>query len=331
MSCHISRKSFLVVSTLIASSAGIGSLAFADPLPNEELKFYQSPLNGAPPPIYPVGATPQPGDIVVPFQGQDILSTVFSTPSSGTAQGNMAADDFSDNNPLPIGHITWWGSYIDGTDPSAAPLVQQFQISLYTDVPGAVGTANTFSHPGTLIATQVVNAGPLSYSSGTFSASPLPPGSSGAPLAPGDSPLVQYNAELNWLQNPFPDAFNGNVEWLSIVALEPADTAPTFEWGWHDRDWGISDPLAAPGFDTAAPPYHGGDDAVTGSYNGNPSLVGGFVPQDYNPQYDGAESSMDLAFALYTVPTSVPEPASIGLLGLTIPMLLARRRGKQTH
>jgi hypothetical protein len=330
MSRRSSRKSLLVVSSIVASSIGAGSLAVADPLPNEELKFYQSPLNGAPPPIYPVGASPQPGDIIVPFQGQDILSTAFQTPGGG-AQGNMAADDFSDNNPLPIGHISWWGSYINGTNPGAAPLVQQFQISLYSDVPQVVGTTASFSHPGTLIATQTVTqstTGMLTYSDGEFTDKLVPPGTNGAP-APGDSPLIEYNAELNWLQNPFPDATNGNVFWLSIVALEPSVSSPQYEWGWHDRDWGISDPLAGPGFEMAAPPYHGGDDAVTGSYNGDPSLVGGYVPQFYNPNFDGIGSSMDLSFALYTVP--VPEPASLGLLGLTIPLLLARHRGKRSN
>jgi hypothetical protein len=329
MSRVASRRSILAVSAIVASNIGIGSLAPADPLPNEQLKFYQSPLDDAPPGIYPVGATPQPGDNPAPFPGQDINSTAITT-SAGGNQGNMVADDFSDFNPLPIGHVTWWGSYLNNTNPGGAPLVDEFQISLYQNVPAVAGTTSSFSHPGTLIATQTVTqstTGTLSYSDGEFTAKPVPLGTSGVPPVPTDSGLIEYNAELNWQQIAFPDAFNGNVEWLSIVALVPPSNAgaPTLDWGWHDRDWGISDPLAGPtpfGGESPNPPYHFLDDAVTGAYNNG--IAGGYAPLDYNPTYDGAETSMDMAFALYTTP--VPEPVSVGLLGLTIPMLLARRR-----
>ncbi len=327
MSRRRNRTSVLVVSSMITSAMGIGSLAFADPLPNEQLKFYQSPLNDAPPGVYPVGATPLPTDNPAPFPGQDIVSTAITT-SAGGNQGNMAADDFSDFNPMNIGHITWWGSYLDDTNPSGAPLVQQFQISLYSNVPAVAGTTATFSHPGTLIATQTVTqstTGTLAYSDGEFTAKPVPAGQSNVPPPAGESGLIQYNAELNWQQIAFPDAFNGNIEWLSIVALvPPTTTTPTLDWGWHDRDYGIADPLAAPtpeGSETPYP-YHFLDDAVNGSYNNG--VAGGYSPLDYNPNFDGIGSSMDLAFALYTTP--VPEPASIGLLALSIPALLARRR-----
>ena len=71
--------------------------------------------------------------------------------------------------------------------------------------------------------------------------------------------------------------------------------------------------------------YHFLDDAISGAFAG-PSSVGGFGPLDYSPQFDGVNGSMDMAFALYTVPTSVPEPATLGLLGMTVPALLMRRR-----
>jgi hypothetical protein len=332
MSRRTSRKSVLVASSIFTSAIGICSMAPGDPLPNEQLKFYQSPLDDGPPGVYPVGAPPLPTDNPAPFPGQDIDSTAILT-SVGGNQGNMAADDFSDFNPADIGHVTWWGSYLDNTNPSGAPLVQEFQISLYSNVPSVAGTTASFSHPGTLIATQTVTqstTGTLTYSDGEFTAKPVAPGTSNVPPPAGESGLIQYNAELNWQQIAFPDAFNGNIEWLSIVALVPPTTSsPTLEWGWHDRDYGIADPLAGPtpeGMETPYP-YHYLDDAVQGAYNNG--VAGGYSPLDYNPNFDGIGSSMDLAFALYTTP--VPEPATLGILGLSFPMLLARRHRQTTR
>jgi hypothetical protein len=305
------------------ATAGMNSFVSADPLPGEQLKFFQSPLDDAPPGIYPVGATPLPTDTPAPFPGQDVNSTLFQT-TAGGVQGNVVADDFSDFNPLPIGHVTFWGSYLGDSDPSGAPLVNAFQISLYTDVPAVVGTSANFSHPGTLIAMQTVTAGALTPSSGTFTATPVPPGASKVPPPAGESGLIEYNAELNWQQTNFPDATNGNVEWISIAALVPP--TGSVEWGWHDRDYGIADPFAGPtpnGGETPYP-YHFLDDAVMASDNNG--VIGGYAPQLYNPNFDGIGSSMDMAFALYTVP--VPEPATIGLLGLVMPALMMRRRAK---
>ena len=323
----VQNRSIGITTFGVLASLGIGSFAWGDPLPNEQLKFYQSPLNDAPPGIYPVGATPLLTDTPEPFPGQDELSTAYSNAATGGFQGTMVADDFSDSNPLPIGHITFWGSYMNGTNANGTDPVTAFQISLYTDVPAALGSSADFSHPGTLIATQTVTqALSLSYSSGTFTAAPVAPGTSNKlPPPPGDSGLIEYNAELNWQNITFPDATNGNVEWLSIVALAPSSTAP-IDWGWHDRDYGIADPYAPAGDETSPAPYHFLDDAVSGVFGGDPSTVGGFAPLDYNPQFDGVNSSMDMAFALYTIPTSVPEPATLGMLGLTVPALLMRRR-----
>jgi hypothetical protein len=334
-SLSIESRFALLVPAALAACIGLGTTASADPLPGEQLKFYQSPLNGGPPGVYPVGATKLPTDTPAPFLGHDELSTATVSPTGVGFTGTMMADDFLDNNPNPIGHITFWGSYMNGTDPGPNGLgVQQFQISLYTDVPaiGSPASPNFVpSHPGTLLATQVVHSGALTPSSGTFTQTLVPPNGLGA-LQPGDSPLYQYNAELDWRQVNFPDAFAQNtavpdpIEWLSIVALDaPTAGAVPLAWGWHDRDYGISDPFAAPGFDTPFP-YHGGDDAVSGTFVDNSAGVqsGNYAAQSYIPNYDGISSSKDLAFALYTTP--VPEPLTASMLALAAPALLMRRR-----
>jgi hypothetical protein len=356
----LQTRSIVTATFGILATLGIGSFASADPLPGETLKFYQSPLNGGPPGVYPVQAVPQAVDQPAPFLGQDIESTATTTDPNDpqTYTGKMAADDFLDTNPNPIAHVTFWGSYLEGTDPGTAGTgVQKFRITLYQDIPavGTPGTTNYIpSQPGTPIVSQTVNLvnGPLASSSATFTATPVAANGPGA-LPGGESGLYEYNAELNWdpnstTPNPktFPDADVNNtsvadpIEWISIVALvppiSPTNDTPSLDWGWHDRDYGISDPLAAPGFDTQLNPtpppidWHGGDDAVYGGFSftsgsgGLPSS-GPYNPLNYSTEYDGTNTSMDMAFALYTVPT-VPEPASLGLLAMAIPALLVRRR-----
>lgn len=321
----------ILVPAAIAAGLACAIPASADPLPGEQLKFYQSPLNGGGAGVYPIGAVPSASDTPAPFLGHDELST--ATPSAGGLTGTMMADDFLDTNPNPIGHITFWGSYMNGTDPGPGGVgVQTFSINLFSDVPavGTPGSANYVpSHPGTLLATELVFAGALAPSSGTFTQTLVPPNGGGA-TQPGDGPLYEYNAELNWRQDTFPDAFAGNtanpdpVEWLGIVAFGATGSGPNLAWGWHDRDYGITDPLAAAGFDSSFP-YHGGDDAVSGTYAlTNTVQAGNYVAQDYIPQYDGIGTSKDLAFAIYSTPV-VPEPASAALLVLAAPALLARR------
>ena len=76
------------ISTIgILTSLGVGSFAFADPLPNEQLKFYQSPLNNAASSVSG-GATPLPTDTPEPFPGQDQLSTAYYTAPRAGAQNH---------------------------------------------------------------------------------------------------------------------------------------------------------------------------------------------------------------------------------------------------
>ena len=76
-------------------------------------------------------------------------------------------------------------------------------------------------------------------------------------------------------------------------------------------------------------PHHLLDDAVSSGFTltdgGDPIAGSLFTPQNYIPSYDGLDTSKDLAFALYTV----PEPASLGLIGIAVPALFARRNRRR--
>ena len=183
---------------------------------------------------------------------------------------------------------------------------------------------------------QIVVKGALAPASGTFTEAALP-------VAPGspDGNLFLYNAELKLPFQETPDT----VFWLKIVALDPTHVATDparIQWGWHDRDWGLFDPLAsAPpavvpgehdesiGTTVPGPVWHFQDDAVGGGVTittpstllpgaGASVVQTGFTPESYVLPFDGPPGgpplSKDLSFVLYTA--SVPEPGSLTLLGL---------------
>jgi PEP-CTERM motif len=320
-------------------------LASADPLPDEILKFQQLPLNNGFLPVEPV----IPSAFPAPFPGHDELSTATLQTGAGGQriyQGQYMADDFADKFDTPIVHVRWWGSYLqDFTGNPAAPGVKQFLISFEPDVPANDPNNTTgFSHPGAPGFHQIVDLKTaLAPDSGTFTETPIP-----TPLPAGGVPprekLFQYNAELN-LGKEFRESAN-NVYWLKIVALvDPTRDGP-INWGWHDRDWSIPDPLAStppavvPGESNIGSPtfpiWHFQDDAVTGPVNVfvDPSMPRmplveqpSWSPTHYISPFDGPEFiqqySKDLAFELYT---RVPEPSSLLLLGLGSFALIAMHR-----
>jgi hypothetical protein len=180
-----------------------------------------------------------------------------------------------------------------------------------------------YSHPGQVLSAQIVSLGPLAPRSGTYTETLV---ATGAGAASPDGALYQYNAELAL---PAPEQA-GVVQWLKIVALKN-NPAEQWVWGWHNRDYGIFDPLAptfpvlvpgetgsATGLPTPLVGWHFQDDAVTGSLTVTPSPNGvlveqfGYFQAFYQPGPDGISSSEDLAFALYTT----PEPSSVVLLTL---------------
>jgi len=321
MTCYtLQRRSIGITTIGLSVSLGIGSFASAQPLPGEVLKFQQLPL----------------GDLATNpasrFPGHDELSTASLNTASQGYSGTFAADDFSDNVSSPIVDVQWWGSYLPN---SAAPgQVQQFLVSFETNVPAT--SASGFSQPGQSLSSQVVTLGALAPASGTFTETPQPTVAGGP-----DGQIYQYNAELT---NPFPEQA-GTVYWLKIVALDTPGAAPV-QWGWHNRDYTISDPLAAPPGDSnlgvndvGQTVYQYLDDAVTGNVTYLPKAP---PPQDLietnmsplfysnNPAIDGfgatgvAAPSEDLAFSLYY--NNVPEPIGLPLLAAGMFFLRRQRR-----
>jgi len=319
---------------------------FADPLPGQFMKFQQLPLDGK-------TITTSDGKTDT-YWGHDELSTAWSTyisdPTGGVKfagyVGQFMADDFADRANTPVVHVRWWGSYLRN---EIIQPVDKFLIAFETDVPAAAG-GTSFSHPGSVLLSQIVTKGLLAPGSGTYTEKLI------TPTPPAPEALYEYNAELRIPFNQFPC----EIYWLKIVALvdvppgvEPG-TAPVTEWGWHNRDWTEKDPLACTpadgvfrgehdqgplGGDASMPIWHFQDDAVTGLV-GLPAPVdpvfpavvqdpATFVPTHYIDLIDGPDGigaySKDLAFELYTI----PEPGTLLLLAFGGLAAVLRRRSQR--
>jgi hypothetical protein len=321
-----SRRRFRALASLAAAAlCGIVSASsFADPLPGETIKFNQLPLD----------ATPVAGQL---YWGHDELSTALRTANTAPYNGIFMADDFSDKVSQPVVHISWWGSYLHNERFNG---VKKFLVSFESDVPQ--GPNNPFSHPGVPLLNQIVTAGPLAPGSGTYTEQLVSPG--GAPL---NEQLFKYNAELRF---PFPEQAN-TVYWLKIAALVDVPNDGQIQWGWHDRDYTVSDPLAAgpplvnPGERNEAPAgnpfpvWHFQDDAVNGNLitivdpaTGNIIVdQSNYAPQNYMAGVDGpsimSDLSKDLAFQLYY--RDIPEPGTIGLAALGGMMTLRKHQKRR--
>ena len=300
----------------------VSSIAVADPLPGQILKFEQLPMI----------ATPVDGAV---YFGHDEGSTLYAAAPNQYA-GVAMADDFADEFDTPVVHVRWWGSYLDNqfTTP-----ISKFLIAFESDQPA--DAANSFSHPKDVLLSQVVTAGPLAPGSGTFAEKHI-----FSPPAGVGEDLYEYNAELKL---PF-DQQPGTVYWLKIAALidDPADPV---RWGWHNRDYTVMNPLASavvvPGEDVQGVTFggtevwHFQDDAVSAdtayvfnSADGTWNLdQTNYIPQHYVDGVDGpgpdatgvggiGQFSKDLAFELYTI----PEPATMLVLALGGLATLFRKR-----
>jgi len=325
-----------VVMLAVVAGGALAGTSRGDPLPGEDtLKFSQRPMIATS--LGPPGTGPR-------YFGHDELSTMFGVapvPTAPPYQGRFMADDFADKFDRPVLHVKWWGSYM-GPDHFTGGGVKQFYVGFESDVPAS--PAGGFSHPGTPLLQQYVTRGPLAPASGTFTET----------LVRGPDPIIgesvyQYNAELAC---PFFEK-RDTVYWLKIVAMVNQAQDGPIQWGWHNRDWTVPDPLAStapavspgegivgsvptgiPGVDPA-PVWHFQDDAVQGTIisqfiaqcqaNTDQSA---FEPTHYVPLLDGPDPigqfSKDLAFELYT--NNVPEPATMGAIALGMMTLNLRRR-----
>lgn len=337
MNCHL-RLVFIATAIAIC----FPSLVVADPLDGRDiLKFQQRPMFNTPIPNPGV-----PGGVEF-FNGHDEFSTAYSVtdPLNGQLlgyRGQFMADDFADRVSSPVVHVKWWGSYLNQPTSIPDPFVQRFLISFEEDIPA---TAGGFSRPGQPLLNQIVTRGPLAPGSGTFTESVFWPVSR-------DGPIYEYNAELHLGKEFFQE--RDTVYWLKIVALVDAlpGNEDRIEWGWHNRDYTIMDPLAGvppvgpgehiqgflPTPDGRIPVWHFQDDSVNGfvDVRFDPLDPMSFImpivvqdvggPQNYQPPWDGpsliAQFSKDLAFELYTI----PEPGSMMLFVAGVVVCFARLR-----
>ena len=345
MNLHFNRFVALIA---CMSAAIFTARSLADPLPGQTPKFTQQPMVN----------TAIGGQI---YFGHDELSTAYGVGTTANPpvnySGTFMADDFADKFSTPVVHLTWWGSYINDTTPTAPqPHAQKFLIAFESDIPASTG--QPFSRPGQVLNYDLVTLGALAPGSGTFTET----------LVRGPDPvlgeaLYKYNAELHLGRqfNEQPDT----VYWLKIAALvDVAQSVPqpvppgTTQWGWHNRDYTITNSLAStspavnpgefldgvvPG--TNIPIHHFQDDAVQGNVlftPGAPQLTDAIVQSNLAPTtyqflnsggvgpIDGPpgieQHSKDLAFSLFT---PVPEPGAgllliCGLFGCGV----KRRRGR---
>ncbi len=331
----VSFKHLFAWTAIAVVTSILATQSQADPLPGRDLlKFDQQPMINTP----ILNTTGQVGF----YQGHDEISTVYgpgANPTQPIYQGSFMADDFSDTISKPVVHVTWWGSY-HGAASAPQPPVQQFLIAFDSD---NAATPGQFSYPKAPIQYEIVNSGALAPASGTFTETQV-----GGPDLNGDL-IYKYNAEL---ANPFPEQAN-QVYWLKIAAVvnvpagTPVPPPPGItQWGWHNRDYTINDPLAAPvspgevNEGTAANPiWHFQDDAVQGRLTYDPTpgttinqqiIQTNPLPQLYQDFADGPQGignhSKDLAFQLYT--TQVPEPAACMLMAIGLGVVATRRRSR---
>jgi hypothetical protein len=352
MNAFVSR-SFTTLSLLVAVFAA--ATAQADPiLGRDQLKFAQRPM---------VNTTiPGPNGPGV-YHGHDELSTLYSSAPVGVPvtdySGVAMADDFADAFSSPVLHVKWWGSYLKNSlDPNDP--VKKFLIAFESDVPADQNPTGPFSTPGTVLSSQIVNRGMLAPGSGTFTERLL----LDLPV-PGED-IYEYNAELHlgkeFFQKP------ETVYWLKIAALvdvNPNSTTPPVEWGWHNRDYTVIDPLAAAvtppiapgerderielGIAYPTPVWHFQDDSVSAQTRitvdatmpNMPVNVQqfGYVPQHYVDGLDGpgqiigADGTIHPGIGAFSKDLafqlytySVPEPSSCLLMFVGLAGLVGRRR-----
>jgi len=149
----------------------VSSMAVADPLPGQILKFEQKPM-----------VATSIDDVF--YIGHDEWSTLYELEAGLQEYAGVAmADDFADEFNTPVLHVRWWGSY---KDDEIFQTIDRFLIAFESDQP--VDAQNNFSHPLEPLLSQVVTRGELAPGSGTFTEEIIL-------AAPGEG-IYEYNAEL---------------------------------------------------------------------------------------------------------------------------------------
>jgi hypothetical protein len=257
-----------------------------------------------------VAATATHANQIMWSQLPDMTPTGFDYSSQhvlpGTADGaTVVADDFVCNDPRPIETLNWWGSFWQGPyagtfsnywdDPSFAgggapvepPILTGFTVTFYSAIPIGVDPAMPHGHPG-----GVVHSEFIAIAAVTSSLEGVIDRTGDAVIGnSGDEAVWQYQASFAVPVQLAP----GSPYWISIQA-ETAVGHP-IQWGWHNAD----------------------------SLTGNNAVQGG-PSNAWGPAYDTEWlllPDLDMAFEYEVV---VPEPFTLGLMGVGLGMMLVRRK-----
>lgn len=257
--------------------------------------------------------------------GMDVLDTIQPN-TTPNPQWKTLADDFlcTQSGPVTDAHI--WGSWLFDQlpiDPNGLPNpgALQFKISFWTDIqPNA---AIPYSHPGTLLWTNVFSPGQFTVNPNVLNAqeSFFDPNIGG--IIGTDTHVYQYNFPnlVDALGQNFVQTA-GTIYWFEVQAnVLNVNGAVPASFGWK-----TADPTILP--HTYVPPaqYSFMDDAVfadTLGFNG-PNMTF-WRDMHYPTGHPYGGQSVDLSFVL-----TVPEPSTVAMacMGLValVGMIVRRRR-----
>jgi len=258
-----------------------------------------------------------PGDPAKWVQRPDLTDHGMDVHVSATEfQGNMVADDYECTDPGPVTNVHLWGSWKNDQLPgllNGTPTAVQFRLLFFSDVPAA-DSPTGYSMPGDLLWSGLFTSTGGIGAAGSFTAREYATGLNEGWYDPrfgqydpnGDTICWQYNFRLGagmfptepFVQEGTPD--NPMTYWLGVVAFP-----------FEDMTGGQLSGLF--GWKTSID--HWNDDATYGY------VLSGQYPEDWvELHHPTGGESLDMAFVI------VPEPVSVGLLGLGTLVLLRRRR-----
>ena|SRR5436190_19240262 len=226
----------------------------------------------------------------------------------------ILADDFLCTQTGPITDIHIWGSWNHDLLPGGSPNNVQFKLSFHDNVPG-LPAAGVPSKPGALLWQTIVN--PADFQTLLFA-----PATNELFYDPQPDAIIGQDTqvwEYNFTKFPIPafiqqgTAANPKIYWLDVQA-QPLAGGGQSQFGWKTSLDGFNS--------TTLPPGLNDDDAVWGNapFGGNP---GNWTDMHYPLGTVNGGKSINQAFVLTT---TVPEPASLGLLTLTSYFLMRRPR-----